>query len=477
MLRLSNSSAIRGQLFSQNSRLFLLSQSKRSIGSTQIIPTTSFRQQLQQQQRSLLLLPPTSPPSSNLPNPVVTVVPSSKPTLKQKIKKEVEHYWNGTKLLGYEIKVSSKLLIKMLAGYELTRRENTQLQTTISDILRLIPFSMFVLVPFAELLLPIALKLFPNLLPSTYESATDKDKKKQLLASTRKKASEFIQQTFNESGLTMPKKINEENKELFINFYKTINQGLKPSHEELIKIARCFKNDQVLDNLSRPQLMAMAKYMSLTPYGTDELLRYQIRYRLLQIIKDDKAIDYEGVDSLTIPELQTACASRGIRSATASPARLREDLNTWLDLRLRQKIPSSLLILSSTFTYGEHADDLESYYDALLGVLSSIPDELYNVAKLDLFQHDDKLKLNILKEQDELIKEESVQNQGVVKNVRDNLKLNDYEEEDHHVEEDGKKAEGTVDAKKVASTESKTSTTTTTTTTKAETETQQPKKN
>jgi len=35
--------------------------------------------------------------------------------------------------------------------------------------MRLIPFAVFVIVPFMELLLPVALKLFPNMLPSTFE--------------------------------------------------------------------------------------------------------------------------------------------------------------------------------------------------------------------------------------------------------------------------------------------------------------------
>lgn len=36
--------------------------------------------------------------------------------------------------------------------------------------MRLVPFAFFLIVPFMELLLPVALKLFPNMLPSTYES-------------------------------------------------------------------------------------------------------------------------------------------------------------------------------------------------------------------------------------------------------------------------------------------------------------------
>lgn len=358
---------------------------------------------------------------------VIAVEAPPKPPLWDRIKHEVAHYWNGTKLLGYEIKVSTKLLFKVAAGYGLSRRENNQLQRTLVDVARLIPFSMFVIVPFAELLLPVALKFFPNLLPSTYESSSDINKKRLKLIKARTSASEFIKKTMEENGLKLSKKISEKEREAFVSFFDTISMGKTPTREHLIQVARMFKNDQVLDNLSRPQLLAMAKYMSLRPYGTDSILRYQIRHRLLTIIKDDKAIDYEGVESLTVPELQMACSQRGIRTQDVSPGRLREDLDTWLDLRLRQKIPSTLLILSSTYTYGEHNLGIDTYYDALLAVLSSIPDEVYNVAKLEL-SHDSKLKLNILKEQDEMIQEENLREKDTVNHVKDNIKLDEYEE-------------------------------------------------
>lgn len=350
-----------------------------------------------------------------------------KKSIWDKVKHEVAHYWAGTKLLGYEIKVSTKLLFKMASGYGLSRRESNQLQRTIVDVARLIPFSMFLIVPFAELLLPVALKIFPNLLPSTYESSSDVKKKRARLAKARINSSEFIKKTLEESGLKLLKKISEKEREAFVSFFDTISIGKTPKREHLIQVARMFKNDQVLDNLSRHQLMAMTKYMSLRPFGTDSILRYQIRHRLLTIIKDDKAIDYEGVESLTVPELQLACSQRGIKTQDASPGRLREDLETWLDLRLRQKIPSTLLILSSAYTYGEHTQGIQTYYDALLAVLSSIPDEVYNVAKLEL-SDDSKLKLNILKEQDEMINEENIREKDTVNQIKDNIKLDEYEE-------------------------------------------------
>ena len=144
-------------------------------------------------------------------------------TLGQRIKKEVQHYWDGTKLLATEVKISSKLALKMTAGYELTRREQRQLHRTVQDLGRLVPFSVFVIVPFAELLLPVALKLFPNMLPSTYEGQKSKESKAASLRSTRKEVSNFLRQTLRESGL--PVSVANAQKEEFAEFFRKVSQS------------------------------------------------------------------------------------------------------------------------------------------------------------------------------------------------------------------------------------------------------------
>lgn len=363
-----------------------------------------------------------------------------KKTIWEKVKHEATHYWDGTKLLGYEIKISTKLMVKLIAGYGLTRRETNQLQRTFVDVGKLVPFALFILIPFAELLLPVALKIFPNLLPSTYESKQDKLKKREKLFKTRNSASDFIKKSLEESGgLKLSKKITDNEREAFVSFFDIISMGNTPSHSHITKVARLFKNDQVLDNLSRSQLTSMCKYMGLKPFGTDNIVRYQIRHRLLNIIKDDKVIDYEGVDTLSTQELHLACSQRGISTTNTSPGRLRDDLNMWLDLRLRQKIPSTLLILANSYSYGDHSD-IETYYDALLAVLSSIPDEVYNVAKGQL-SDDSRLKLSILKEQEDLINEENEREKDIVTKVKDDLNIDDLEEtasDGVKIEEDSK---------------------------------------
>lgn len=339
-------------------------------------------------------------------------VKAVKEPLMQRIRHEVKHYVNGTKLLGYELKISTKLLVRFVQGYELSRRETNQLKRTMGDIFRLVPFSAFLIIPFAELLLPVALKIFPNLLPSTYESGTDKQKKRNKLIEIRKKTSDFLHETLEESSLLSYSSIdNSEKKKRFYQFFKKLYSPKDGktnlfTHDEILSVAQMFKNDTVLDNLSRPQLVAMAKFISVTPFGNDNMLRYQIRHKLKQIMEDDKVIDYEGVDVLSTEELYHACVSRGVKAYGVTKEELIEYLKVWLDLRLRHKVPSVLLVLSSTFTFGglekkqemkaispqaeekdvksRYDELLDLYYDGILRVLSSIPDPVYNVAKLDV---------------------------------------------------------------------------------------------
>ncbi|KAJ4537624.1 LETM1 domain-containing protein ylh47 [Exophiala dermatitidis] len=338
---------------------------------------------------------------------------SKKLTLGQKIKKEIQHYWDGTKLLAAEVRISTKLALKMAAGYELSRREHRQLQRTVQDLARLVPFSVFVIVPFAELLLPVALKLFPNLLPSTYEGQKSKEAKAAHLRETRKTVSSFLRNTLRETGL--PISAVNARKEEFTEFFRKVRTtGESPSKEDVIKVCKIFKDDLTLDNLSRPQLVAICKYLNLNAFGTDAMLRYQIRHRMRQIKRDDKAISFEGVDSLSVPELQMACASRGIRTHGVSPGKLREDLQMWLDLRLKYNIPSTLLVLSNAYMYTSGKDsEIDSQIDALQAVLSSIPEELFHEIELEVHNAEgaatNKQRLEVLKEQQELIEEENEQ--------------------------------------------------------------------
>ncbi|KAJ1960776.1 LETM1 domain-containing protein ylh47 [Dispira parvispora] len=338
-----------------------------------------------------------------------TTVPQKKP-LMQRIKDELHHLWDGTKLLALETKISTKLVYRMIKGHTLSRREQRQLSRTSKDLLRLIPFSFFIIIPFMELFLPVALWLFPNMLPSTFQTKKAEDDKRRKLLKVRMEVSKFLQETMAESAKARIGNGNDADTVMEI-FHKVRSTGEPASTEDLIKVARVFEEEYTLDNLSRPQLVSICQYMNLGVYGLDNMLRARIRNQIKLIRVDDRMISSEGVDSLTIPELQAACTARGMRSFGVSPARLRTELKQWLDLHLNHKVPMTLLILMRAFSISQTSATLSA--DALQATLSSLPDNLLSEAELKVSEAHgkatNKQRLAVLEQQEDLIEDEQAQ--------------------------------------------------------------------
>jgi hypothetical protein len=64
--------------------------------------------------------------------------------------------------------------------------------------------------------------------------------------------------------------------------------GESPSTDDIVRVAKLFDDDLTLENLSRPQLVSMCRYMNIRAFGTDNFLRQTIRNRLAEIRRDDK---------------------------------------------------------------------------------------------------------------------------------------------------------------------------------------------
>lgn len=86
------------------------------------------------------------------------------------------------KLLAADVRVSSRIVKKITHGKEISRRERNFIVKTGVDLARLVPFSLFLIIPLAEFALPFALRLFPNMLPSQFQDQmkTEEDMKRRL---------------------------------------------------------------------------------------------------------------------------------------------------------------------------------------------------------------------------------------------------------------------------------------------------------
>jgi len=114
--------------------------------------------------------------------------------LKEAAKKEAHHYYMGSKLLVADIKTARQILARTLNGTTLTRRERKQLLRTVTDVFRLVPMSIFVLIPFMEFALPLALKIWPNMLPSTFQDNLKAEENMKRELKSRLAMAEFFQE-------------------------------------------------------------------------------------------------------------------------------------------------------------------------------------------------------------------------------------------------------------------------------------------
>ncbi|UJR30304.1 hypothetical protein I4U23_017841 [Adineta vaga] len=329
---------------------------------------------------------------------------------------ELKHYYNGFILLFIETKIAFRLLRQVLQGHTLTRRERKQFARTVADLFRLVPFSVFIIVPFMEFTLPIFLKLFPNMLPSTFKAA-DKEKvklKKQM--KVKLEVAKFLQDTLEATALTSKRKRSDEALPAqFVEFMKKVRStGVQPSTEEIMKFSSLFENKSTLDNLNRPQLVALCQLIGISTIGPEYYLRFTLHLKLRHLAADDKLIEDEGIESLNVEELQAACRERGMRSFGVSIERLRSQLQQWLDLHLNKRIPSTILLLSRALYLPENVPQ----ENILKAAIQSLPKAIDNMTAVKLAQLsgepvDNTQRIEYIKHEEKAIRKEQEEKEKI----------------------------------------------------------------
>lgn len=268
-------------------------------------------------------------------------------SLGQKILDELKHYYHGFRLLGIDTKIAGRMVWRLLHGQQLTRRERRRLMRTCADLFRLLPFMVFIIVPFMEFLLPVFLKLFPEMLPSTFETESKKAEKQKKGLAAKLELAKFLQETIAEMARRNKAAVGGDETQKFSTYVQQVRHtGEQPTTQDIVKFSKLFEDELTLEHLERPQLVALCKLLELQPIGTNNLLRFQLMMQLRTIKTDDEMIAKEGVTAMNVTELQAACRSRGMRSLGLTTDQLREQLQQWLDLHLKENVPPSLLLLS-----------------------------------------------------------------------------------------------------------------------------------
>ncbi|KAJ9465134.1 LETM1 and EF-hand domain-containing protein anon-60Da [Diplonema papillatum] len=262
----------------------------------------------------------------------------------------VLHVYHGFRLLLVNTKVALKLQKRVLSGAQLTRRERQLLERTVKDLIRMVPFSLFIIIPGAELLLPVALMMFPDLMPSTFKTR-EQTRKSQILDNLKRGA--WTRRIFEH---TFSRIIIDEGYDLYSpswGILKRVGKGDVVSENDIKTLAVHFGEGRRLDLRNLPSWIVRDVAKLLNVYGRfagrilprtlyDARLRNAIEDWFERIEADDRNLEKFGLENLNEQELEAECAKRHMRWFGSPPA-LRLQLTQWCNITNNRQIASHIL--------------------------------------------------------------------------------------------------------------------------------------
>lgn len=265
---------------------------------------------------------------------------------------QVLHVWHGFRLLGVNIRVTIRLRNEMRQGQKLTRRERQLLQTTTQDLIRLVPFSAFIILPGGELLLPIAIAMFPNLMPSTFESS-DAARRKQIMGNLETGIAR--RRLFEHMALNVMVQDNWQASFSSVDVFRACATGNPVNEAEIRNFVPYFADGgtlalsklpfHVLSDLSVLIGIVSRRRIRLeSAFLPQQWLEVRLRYKLDREFQKREEDDgyLNDLADMTMKELEQECARRKMRFLGSEEV-LRAQLQQWVSLSLDPDVPDHLL--------------------------------------------------------------------------------------------------------------------------------------
>jgi len=271
------------------------------------------------------------------------------------LKDGILHLWHGFRLLALNTRITMRLKRQMMSGQKPTRRERQLLEKTTSDLLRLVPFSVFVIIPGGELLLPVALAIFPNLLPSTFVTK-DQTRQKQITSSLERGTARRKLFEHMVTQIIYFEKFSPDAKAMPVFRQMTVDGVIDET--SIRSLAKYFDDDGplALEKLPRYVLRELsiaaglssgyssrAKRLLLPRSIYEAVTRHDINKVLEFRQKDDLSLSKVDLSTLTPQETQHECASRKLVFLGPCDV-LKKQLSDWISLSLDEELPSHMLL-------------------------------------------------------------------------------------------------------------------------------------
>ncbi|KAG5003272.1 hypothetical protein JHK86_027411 [Glycine max] len=121
-------------------------------------------------------------------------------------------------------------------------------------------------IPFMELLLPVFLKLFPNMLPSTFQDKMKEQEALKRRLNARIEYAKFLQDTIKEMAKEIHNSQSGEMKKTakdLDEFMNKVRTGARVSNDEILGFAKLFNDELTLDNISKLVLLPLLMFNKL----------------------------------------------------------------------------------------------------------------------------------------------------------------------------------------------------------------------
>jgi len=311
---------------------------------------------------------------------------SERPGWVQLIKKEAKKVFQGCKLLCHDSKyILFKKYKSIFYTENFTIKDQKALDRTKGDLFKMIPFSVFIIIPGMELLLPLFLYVFPNMIPSTFLSKTKQEAYVECIIHKRPSNADKLHRFLLEKAKTL-----EEQPDLI---QKIRNQPQKVTLGDLVKSQHLFKKQFTLGSMDSDQLRAVCRFLCCEPWtgfrsfnklvvwpthkllgclGINfpaewepkvfplssihrNILMLQARSVLRKLREGDSLLLQENLDTIEDSLLDTLCWERGIPTEFQTDKQKRKGLKTWVFYSTHPlpggPVQNEVLVFAQVFQY------------------------------------------------------------------------------------------------------------------------------
>lgn len=297
---------------------------------------------------------------------------------------EIQHIGKGFKTFKEEIQESVSDTKDMhYARYKKpTYIQTKRMQRITKDVIKFVPFSIFILIPGLELLLPAWLVIFPNAIPSQFQSASARQKKIEEMIQNRNIAAERL--LFN-----YPKYINKLSKSDYLSDQEkeelqellNILETRDVMHTDLLKFKHLFTKYAEFRHFKVNTLMSMAHFMGLSPvtglntinnilaflklrieidnpyvsWFTKIILIRELKLFFRKTRREDSHLSMEKINTFSESKIDSILIQRGIEIENRPTEKKLKDYKMWQAISNLNNVPDTLLIFCRL---NEFAEDL-----------------------------------------------------------------------------------------------------------------------